>query len=146
MITYCFLNSLYVEQIDLGEDKPRTIVSKLAEKIPIEEMRDRLVVVASNLQPANLQGVESAGLVFCASIGDNVEVLTPPEGSTIGELISVKDLTIKPDEALIGRKVFSKAIKGLATNNDCVACFKDTPLSTSKGNVTVKSLKNADIK
>lgn len=109
-------------------------------------MKDRLVVVASNLQSANLQGVESAGLVFCASIGESVEVLSPPEGSTIGEQILVKGLTIKPDEVPITRKVFSKAVKGLKTNKDCVACFKETPLSTSKGNVTVKSLKDAEIK
>merc|ERR1712100_557101 len=67
--------SLYVEQIDLGEEKPRTVVSKLAERIPIEQMRDRLVIVGTNLQPADLQGVVSEGLVFCASKGDDVEVL-----------------------------------------------------------------------
>jgi len=138
--------SLYVEQIDVGEKEPRTVVSKLAEKIPIEEMRERMVVVATNLLPATLQGVESAGLVFCASIGDNVEVLSPPEGSKIGEQIQVKGLNIVPDTTPITRKVFSKALKGLSTNDECVACYKDVPLSTSTGNVTVKSLKSAEIK
>jgi len=140
------VESLYVEKIDLGEDQPRTVVSKLAEKIPIGEMKDRLVVVASNLLPATLQGVESAGLVFCASIGDSVEVLSPPEGSKIGEQIQVQGLNIQPDKEPITRKVFSKALKGLKTNDDCVACYKDVPLSTSKGNVTVASLKGAEIK
>jgi len=140
------VESLYVEKIDLGEETPRTVVSKLAEKIPIEEMKDRLVVVATNLSPATLQGVESCGLVFCASIGESVEVLTPPEGSKIGEQIQVKGLQIQPDTDPITRKVFSKALKGLKTNDSCVACYKDVPLSTESGNVFVKSLKGAEIK
>jgi len=139
--------SLYVEQIDLGEEKPRTVVSKLAERIPIEQMRDRLVIVGTNLQPADLQGVVSEGLVFCASKGDDVEVLTPPEGSTIGEDIKCEGVNIVPEPGqTITRKIFGRAVKGLQTNDSCVACYKDTPLSTSKGNVTVSSLKGAEIK
>ena len=30
---------LYVEQIDVGEDKPRTVVSGLVQHVPIEEMQ-----------------------------------------------------------------------------------------------------------
>jgi len=137
--------SLYVEQIDLGEETPRTVVSKLAEKIPIEQMQDRLVVVGANLQPAELQGVVSQGLVFCASVGEDVEVITPPAGVTVGEEISIEGVPTDFSEE-VNRKVFSRAIKGLATNGDCVACYKDTPLMTSKGAVTVTSLKGADIK
>jgi len=137
--------SLYVEQIDLGEDAPRTVVSKLAEKVPIEQMKDRLVVVGANLQPAELQGVVSQGLVFCASIGEDVEVLTPPEGATVGEEITIEGVATDFSEE-VNRKVFSRAVKGLATNDECVACYKGAPLSTSKGVVTVTSLKGADIK
>lgn len=60
-------DSLYVEKIDLGEDKPRTIVSGLVNFIPIEEMQDRLVVVLCNLKPAKMRGIESQGMVLCAS-------------------------------------------------------------------------------
>merc|ERR1712137_171484 len=137
--------SLYVEQIDLGEDAPRTVVSKLAEKVPIEQMKDRLVVVGANLQPAELQGVVSQGLVFCASIGENVEVLTPPEGATVGEEITIEGVPTDFSEE-VNRKVFSRAIKGLITNDQCVACYKEAPLQTSKGPVTVSSLKGAEIK
>merc|ERR1712110_115657 len=137
--------SLYVEQIDLGEDAPRTVVSKLAEKVPIEQMKNRLVVVGANLQPAELQGVVSQGLVFCASIGENVEVLTPPEGATVGEEITIEGVPTDFSEE-VNSKVFSRAIKGLITNDQCVACYKEAPLQTSKGPVTVSSLKGAEIK
>ncbi len=53
-------DSLYVSQIDLGEvSGPRTIVSALAQLVPIEELRGRLVVVLCNLKPAKMRGIES---------------------------------------------------------------------------------------
>lgn len=60
-------DALYVEQIDLGEEKPRTIVSGLVNFVPIEKMQNRLVVVLCNLKPAKMRGVESHGMVLCAS-------------------------------------------------------------------------------
>nr|CAH7756022.1 unnamed protein product [Callosobruchus chinensis] len=61
-------DALYVEKIDLGEEKPRTIVSGLVNFIPIEEMQNRMVVVLCNLKPAKMRGVESQGMVLCASV------------------------------------------------------------------------------
>lgn len=61
-------DSLYVEKIDLGEEQPRTIVSGLVNFIPIEEMKDRMVVVLCNLKPAKMRGIESQGMVLCASV------------------------------------------------------------------------------
>lgn len=60
-------DALYVEKIDLGEPAPRTIVSGLVNFIPIEQMRERMVVVLCNLKPAKMRGVESQGMVLCAS-------------------------------------------------------------------------------
>lgn len=60
-------DSLYVEKIDLGEAVPRTIVSGLAKWVPIEQMENRLVAVLCNLKPAKMRGVESQGMVLCAS-------------------------------------------------------------------------------
>lgn len=62
-------DSLYVEKIDLGEATgPRTIVSGLVNYVPLEQMKDRMVVVLANLKPANLRGVQSHGMVLCASV------------------------------------------------------------------------------
>lgn len=60
-------DSLYVEKIDLGEAVPRTIVSGLAKYVPIEQMENRLVAVLCNLKPAKMRGVESQGMVLCAT-------------------------------------------------------------------------------
>jgi tyrosyl-tRNA synthetase len=80
-------DALYVEKIDvgvlftysnvscshfnielLGDAAPRTIVSGLVNYVPIEEMKDRMVVVLCNLKPAKMRGVESCGMVLCASV------------------------------------------------------------------------------
>ena len=54
-------DSLYVEKIDLGEEKLRTIVSGLVKHVPIEEMRNRAVIVLCNLKHAKMRGVTSEG-------------------------------------------------------------------------------------
>jgi tRNA-binding EMAP/Myf-like protein len=44
------------EQIDLGEPEgPRTIVSGLANHIPLEEMQGRMCTVLCNLKPAKMR-------------------------------------------------------------------------------------------
>lgn len=47
-------DTLYVEKIDCGEENPRTVVSGLVNYIPIEEMRDRIVMVLCNLKPVKV--------------------------------------------------------------------------------------------
>lgn len=47
-------DSLYVEKIDCGEGNPRTVVSGLVNHVPIDEMRDRVVMVLCNLKPVKV--------------------------------------------------------------------------------------------
>lgn len=61
-------DSLYVEKIDVGETEPRTVVSGLVQFVPKEELQDRLVVVLCNLKPQKMRGVESQGMLLCASM------------------------------------------------------------------------------
>ena len=55
-----------------------------------EQMTGRLVIVAANLKPRPLAGIESNGMVICASNADHtaVELLVPPEGCAPGERVS----------------------------------------------------------
>jgi tRNA-binding EMAP/Myf-like protein len=52
----------------VGESSPRTVVSGLVNYVPIEEMQDLMVVVLCNLKPAKMRGVESNGMILCASM------------------------------------------------------------------------------
>ncbi|RWW34292.1 hypothetical protein GW17_00000938, partial [Ensete ventricosum] len=82
-------DSLYVEEVDVGEPEPRTICSGLVNYIPLEHLQDIKVVVLANLKPRNMRGIKSNGMLMAASdeSHENVELLIPPEGSIPGERI-----------------------------------------------------------
>merc|ERR1739848_352096 len=98
--------ALYIEKIDVGESEPRTIVSGLVNFVPIEEMKDRMVVVLCNLKPAKLKNVESFGMVLCASREDpkEVEPLSVPEGCQAGDKCFIEGFEGEPDEQLNPKK------------------------------------------
>lgn len=144
--------ALYVEKIDLGEEEPRTIVSGLVNFVPIEEMQNRMVVVLCNLKPAKMRGVESKGMVLCASVDEpkQVEPLLPPVDSKPGDRIVVEGFeTSQPDEVLNPKKkVWEKLQVDLKTNDNLIAVWQDSKLiSKSSGtSVTTRSMKNAPIR
>jgi methionine--tRNA ligase beta chain len=78
-------DNLYVEQIDVGEDGPRTIISGLVNFVPQEQMEGRSVVVICNLKARNMRGIKSHGMVLCASDKDHtiVEPLQPPKDAQV---------------------------------------------------------------
>ncbi|XP_041980399.1 tyrosine--tRNA ligase, cytoplasmic [Aricia agestis] len=145
-------DALYVEKIDLGEGEPRTVVSGLVNFVPIEEMQDRDVVVLCNLKPAKMRGVESKGMVLCASIDEpkQVEPLLAPEGSKPGDRVVIEGYeTGEPDDVLNPKKkVWEKLQVDLKTNDNLLAAWQGNRLiSKVNGNpVTTKSMKNAPIK
>lgn len=47
-------DTLYVLKINCGEDKPRTVCSGLVKHVPIDELREKLVVLLCNLKPAKV--------------------------------------------------------------------------------------------
>ncbi|XP_065786390.1 tyrosine--tRNA ligase, cytoplasmic [Muntiacus reevesi] len=143
-------DSLYVEKIDVGEAEPRTVVSGLVQFVPKEELQDRLVVVLCNLKPQKMRGVESQGMLLCASIeGVNrmVEPLDPPAGSAPGERVFVKGYEKgQPDEELKPKKkVFEKLQADFKISDECIAQWKQTNFMTKLGSVSCKSLKGGNI-
>lgn len=92
-------DSLYVEEIDVGEESPRTVVSGLVKYIPLEEMQvcyslpfsvpigyeslfillqlllqNRKVCVLCNLKPVTMRGIKSHAMVLAASNDDHTKV------------------------------------------------------------------------
>lgn len=145
-------DALYVEKIDVGEETPRTIVSGLVNFIPIEEMQNRDVVVLCNLKPAKMRGVESNGMVLCASVDDpkQVETLIPPASSAPGDKIVVEGYEGgQPDEVLNPKKkVWEKLQTDLKTDGNCIAVWSGNKLVSKMNGLSVstKSMKNAPIK
>lgn len=141
-------DSLYVEKIDCGEANPRNIISGLVKHVPIEQMRNRLVVVLCNLKPAKMRGIVSEGMVMCASTPDTVEVLRPPSDAVPGDLVSCDGFPRLPDAQLNPKKkIFETCAPDLHTNDALAACFKGVPWQVAgKGLVLADTLKAVAVK
>ncbi|XP_063381691.1 aminoacyl tRNA synthase complex-interacting multifunctional protein 1 [Cydia fagiglandana] len=141
-------DSLYVEQIDCGEEKPRTVVSGLVNHVHVNKMQDRIVMVLCNLKPVKMRGVTSEAMVMCASSPEKVEVLIPPSGAVPGDLVSCEGYPREPEAQLNPKKkIFETCAPDLKTNADKVACYKGTPLVVpGKGPVTAATLKDVHVK
>ncbi|KAK4579735.1 hypothetical protein RGQ29_029410 [Quercus rubra] len=141
-------DSLLVEEIDVGDAKPRQVVSGLAKFCNPDDLKNRRVVLITNVKPGKLRDVMSEGLVLCASNEDHtiVEPLLPPEGAKIGERISFSGIDGKPEDVLNPKKKqLEKITPHLFTDDNGVATFKGIPFMTSGGPCT-SSIPKASIK
>lgn len=71
---------LYILQVDLGEEKPRQIVSSLVDYYSADELVGKQIVVLANLKPVKMRGHLSEGMLLCAETSDSsICVLLTPE-------------------------------------------------------------------
>jgi methionyl-tRNA synthetase len=64
--------------VDVGEEKPRTIVAGIALAYSPEQVTGRSVVVVANLKPRALRGIESKGMLLAAGPGGKELSLVDP--------------------------------------------------------------------
>ena len=69
--------------LDVG-GQTRTVVSGIAKHYTPEEMVGKSVVLVANLKPAKLRGIESQGMILCASEGDKLTLVTPESAIASG--------------------------------------------------------------
>ncbi|KAL5849188.1 hypothetical protein ACOSQ3_007247 [Xanthoceras sorbifolium] len=147
-------DSLYVEEVDVGESQPRIICSGLVNYIPIHLLQDTKVIVLANLKPRNMRGIKSTGMLLAASDSShqNVELLHPPEASLPGDRIwfgSLLDKQNQPPPAtpnqIQKKKIWELVQPHLKTNASCIAMLGEDLMQTSEGAVVCTSLKNANI-
>ena len=78
---------LRILKVDIGEEIPRTLVAGLKGHYEPGELEGMSVVVAANLEPAKLRGVESRGMILAAQDGDTVSVLKPDKPVSNGSRV-----------------------------------------------------------
>ncbi|KAM9819943.1 aminoacyl tRNA synthase complex-interacting multifunctional protein 1-like isoform X1 [Syngnathus typhle] len=141
-------DSLYVEQVDVGEPSPRTVVSGLVKHVPLEQMQNRMAILLCNLKPAKMRGVTSQAMVMCASSPDKVEILDPPSGAVPGERITFQNFSGEPDKELNPKKkVWEQIQPDLRTDDACVATYKGAPFEVAgKGVCRAQTMSNSGIK
>jgi len=138
---------LYIEEIDIGETKPKQVVSGLANHIPLDQMTNRLVVVVANMKPSNFRSVQSQAMVIAAtSDTGRVELLSPPSGAQLGERVMVDGYEAAPDAVLDAKKedVIANIKPDMTTDASGVACYRGVPWMTSAGPCTA-NLPNAKL-
>ncbi len=62
-------------QVEVGEEK-RQLIAGIAQHYSTEEVVGKVVVIVANLKPAKIRGVESQGMLLCASVGDQLKLVT----------------------------------------------------------------------
>jgi len=134
-------DKLYVEKIDLGEASgPRTIVSGLVEYLREDELLGKEVIVLANLKPRAMVGIESAGMLLCASDANDpnkVVPLAPPPGTPVGELVTFEGHAAEPMAAgNRASKAYGKVAPELHVDDEGRATFGGVPFMTSQGPVT----------
>jgi len=79
-------DKLYVIKVSLGNEE-RTIVAGIKPWYKKEELIGKKIVIVANLQPKNLRGIESRGMLLAAEYENSVVLLTIdkdiPEGAKI---------------------------------------------------------------
>jgi len=81
-------DKLYVMQCDLGPELgTRQMVAGMKPYMPPDALKDTLVVVVANLEPATLRGQRSEAMLLAAQDGDKVVILTVAEPVAPGSKI-----------------------------------------------------------
>uniref|UniRef100_A0A0N5C1M1 Methionine--tRNA ligase, cytoplasmic n=1 Tax=Strongyloides papillosus TaxID=174720 RepID=A0A0N5C1M1_STREA len=141
-------DALYLETIDLGEEKPRTVISGLVKFIPIEQMQNRLVVCLCNLKPAKMRGIESQAMVMCASTPEKVEIMEVDPSCKPGMRITCANYTSRPDAVLNPKKkIWEQVAPDLKVSSDGKATYKgELLLVDSQTPMTAPTLRDVNIK
>jgi methionyl-tRNA synthetase len=77
-------NKLIVLQIDLGEEQPRQVVAGIGQAYAPQDLIGKRLLVVANLEPVELMGVESRGMLLAAGPGGKRVVLAEFGGDLPG--------------------------------------------------------------
>ncbi len=72
--------------VDIGEENPRQILAGIAKLYSSDELVGRTIIVAANLEPRMIMGLESQGMLLAAD-GDKPIPLTTSEPAEPGSKI-----------------------------------------------------------
>jgi methionyl-tRNA synthetase len=71
-------------KVEVGEDRPRSIVAGIAAKYTAEDLIGKKIVIVANLKPRKLRGVLSEGMLLAASGSELEGLITVDDGVNFG--------------------------------------------------------------
>lgn len=133
-------DKLYIETMDDGSGTPRTIQSGLRPYLKEEELLGKHVIIASNLAPRKMKGVESHGMLLAADYTEDgkekVELLTAPWAKP-GTVITLEGSESVEKPAKIDIEKFAKVSYAIKNHEFLIAGKK--ALADGKAITTEKS-------
>ncbi len=70
-------DKLYILSVDLGEEKPRQILSGIREYVEPEDLLNKQFPFVTNLAPRMLRGYESQGMILAGSDESGLALFNP---------------------------------------------------------------------
>lgn len=143
--------TLYCEKVDFGNGEIREIASGLRGRIDLTAWKDKHVVCMLNLKMRKLGPPESKfpshGMILCGETADKIELLTPPEGSVAGDLVTFEGQLRQPIPELKAKNnSWEKTQPQFNINTDNVCLWENSVWKTDKGLIKVASLTKGSIK
>lgn len=113
-------DKLYIETLDDGSSVPRTIQSGLRPYLKEEDLLGKHVIIAANLAPRKMRGIESCGMLLAGDYTDSdgkkcVEVLEAPwaaPGTRV--VLEGSDAGAEKQPEISGDEFFSVCIKAVS--------------------------------
>ena len=81
-------DKLLVFSVDIGEDKPRTIISGIKKWYEPSDLVGKNVIVVKNLAPRKMRGIESQGMILSAEFDEDLSILTTLSDMKPGSKVS----------------------------------------------------------
>ena len=139
-------DKLYVETMDDGSGTPRIIQSGLRPYLKEEELLGKHVIIAANLAPRKMKGIESRGMLLACDYTEDgkekVELLTAPWAAP-GTVISLEGSEPCEKPAKIDIDKFCKVSYKIENHNFMIAGKK--ALAAGK-EITTEKADNCDVK
>lgn len=133
---------LYIEHIDFG-DEQRVIVSGIVPHYTEEELVGKKIIVVTNLEPANLRGVESNGMLLACEENGVVGLLLPD--AELGEYVYTDELKLDQIKLLPKIKIDDFAKAQLIAKNGKVYC-DSKELKLQNGTISIDKVSNGKVK
>jgi len=131
---------LYLLNIDLGEEKPRSIVAGIAKHYTAQDLPGKKILVLANLKAAEIQGITSRGMVLVCEKRNKMELLDAA-GFDPGQAVTVEDQKKVPAEVTLDQ--FKAAPLRVV---DGVLMFDDQQCSINGSPITTRVLKNGKVR
>lgn len=145
-------NDIYSLLIDIGEKEPKRIGAGLRHYIPLEQIINSKVVIFANLKPIRFGTTfVSNGMIMCAGSktsdsNEIYELLRPNENAKPGDRVYLEGKAVNTEQTpIIAKGKFCKAKELFKTDDNANCMFNNIKLQANGANITVATLKNAEI-